>query len=131
MDSNPLMDSNVSNPDRIRNINPINKKYFDATKLDNIYINDEPLRNNTEREIVTVCDDIKNLLIEKNRAYGNSALEPSNVFAKSSALDQISTRIDDKLNRIKKGHEYQGEDTIDDLIGYLVLYKIALRDNWR
>ena len=121
----------VSNPDRVRNINPINKKYFDATKLDNIYINDEPLRNNTEREIVTVCDDIKNLLIEKNRAYGNSALEPSNVFAKSSALDQISTRIDDKLNRVKKGHEYQGEDTIDDLIGYLVLYKIALRDNWR
>jgi len=125
------MDSNVSNPDRIKNINPINKKYFDANKLDNVYINDEPLRNNTEREIVTVCDDIKNLLIEKNRAYGNSALEPSNVFAKSSALDQISTRIDDKLNRVKKGHEYQGEDTIDDLIGYLVLYKIALRDNWR
>jgi hypothetical protein len=125
------MDSNVSNPDRIKNINPINKKYFDANKLDNVYINDEPLRNNTEREIVTVCDDIKNLLIEKNRAYGNSVLEPSNVFAKSSALDQISTRIDDKLNRVKKGHEYQGEDTIDDLIGYLVLYKIALRDNWR
>ena len=38
-------------------------------------------------------------------------------------------RIDDKLNRIKKGAGLVGEDedVIQDLIGYLVLLKIGLK----
>jgi hypothetical protein len=35
------------------------------------------------------------------------------------------SRIDDKLNRLMKGTEYPGDNDIDDLIGYLVLLKIA------
>jgi len=30
-----------------------------------------------------------------------------------------------------KGTDFPGEDTIDDLLGYLVLLKIAKTDNWR
>ena len=88
-------------------------------------------KNQVEREIVTICNELQDLLIEKNRAYGNSALEPNRIFAKSDALEQLRVRIDDKLNRIMKGTDYPGEDTVDDLLGYLVLLKVAQRDKWR
>ena len=41
--------------------------------------------NETEMKISCVCDDIKELLIHKNRKYGDSALKPCRVFSKSSA----------------------------------------------
>lgn len=77
------------------------------------------------KEIWTTCHEIAHMLVKKNIAYGNSALDPINIFSKASALEQLSTRIDDKLNRVKRGSEYPGDDTILDLIGYLVLYRIA------
>jgi len=64
-------------------------------------------------------------LTQKNISYGNSALEPINIFSKASAIDQIDVRIDDKINRIKKGKEYATEDTELDLLGYLILKRIA------
>jgi hypothetical protein len=79
----------------------------------------------TEKEISDVCKDIESLLISKNRAYGDSALEPVRMFSKANAAEQILVRIDDKLSRVSRGHEYVGDDTIDDLIGYLVLLKVA------
>jgi hypothetical protein len=39
--------------------------------------------------------------------------------------EQLHVRIDDKLNRLMKGTDYPGDNDIDDLIGYLVLLKIA------
>jgi hypothetical protein len=88
-------------------------------------------RNNVEREITEVCEQLKELLIGKNRSYGNSALDPVRIFSKSGNSEQLMVRIDDKLSRFARGNEYPGDDTIDDLIGYLVLLKIAQRDNWR
>ena len=58
-------------------------------------------------------------------ASGNSALEPVRVFSKADAREQLHVRIDDKLSRIMKGTSYVGDNDIDDLIGYLVLLKIA------
>ena len=83
----------------------------------------------TQLKIAAVCDDIKELLLYKNNKYGNSALEPSRIFSKSSAVEQLLVRIDDKLNRIQKGAGLIGEDedVIMDLIGYLVLLKIGLK----
>tara|TARA_B100001996_G_scaffold329648_1_gene277445 strand:+ start:3331 stop:3657 length:327 start_codon:yes stop_codon:yes gene_type:complete len=82
----------------------------------------------TQKEIAKICDDIKELLLYKNKQYGDSALNPSRIFSKSSAVEQILVRIDDKLNRIKKGAGLlaNDEDVIQDLIGYLVLLKIGL-----
>lgn len=65
------------------------------------------------------------MLIEKNQAYGNAALDPARIFSKASSQEQLLVRIDDKLSRIQRGHEYPGDDTLDDLIGYLILLKIA------
>ena len=83
----------------------------------------------TQEEISAVCNDIKELLLYKNKQYGDSALNPSRIFSKASAVEQLLVRIDDKLNRIKKGAGLVGEDedVIQDLIGYLVLLKIGLK----
>jgi len=68
---------------------------------------------------------IRELLINKNIKYGNSALEPLGVFSQLSAKEGLLVRIDDKLKRIKNGSlEKDDEDVINDLIGYLVLLKI-------
>lgn len=78
-----------------------------------------------ENKVKKVCNDIANLLIEKNKCYGNSALEPLNCFYKGDATTAIKVRIDDKLSRIMRGSEYQGDDTVTDLLGYLVLLKVS------
>lgn len=78
-----------------------------------------------------ICDSVKELLLEKNRKYGDSALNPARIFSKANAVEQILVRIDDKLNRVKQGAGLlaNDEDVVMDLIGYLVLLKIALKRN--
>lgn len=72
------------------------------------------------------CDSIKEMLIDKNATYGNSALDPIRVFSGADAVEQLKVRIDDKLSRFYRGTNYLGDDDIIDLIGYLVLLKIAM-----
>jgi hypothetical protein len=83
-----------------------------------------------EQKIVSKIKEIEQLLLSKNASYGNSALSPLGVFSALTPVKAICARIDDKLNRIKnKGITDQTEDTITDLIGYLILLKIALEDD--
>ena len=79
----------------------------------------------TQEKISKVCDDVKEMLIEKNRKYGDSALNPIRIFAKSDTVEQLKVRIDDKLNRFKNMQKDDTEDVINDLIGYLILLKVA------
>lgn len=79
----------------------------------------------TQRDIVAVCTYISEMLIAKNNAYGDSALDPVRIFSKTNSIEQILVRIDDKLSRFARGNDYPGDNDIDDLIGYLVLLKIA------
>ena len=83
-------------------------------------------RNDAER-IAEECDALKAMLLEKNRAYGSSALSPVRIFAKSDPVEQIRVRIDDKLSRLMRGSA-AGEDVVLDLLGYLVLLRIATRE---
>ena len=77
-------------------------------------------------DILDECLSIAEMLIEKNRAYGNSALAPVRVFSKASPEEQLLVRIDDKLSRLARGSA-AGEDVVADLIGYLVLLRLARR----
>lgn len=70
-------------------------------------------------------EKIATLLKKKNASYGNSVLDPVRVFSKASPVEQILVRIDDKLSRIKRGNNAFNEDTISDLIGYLVFLVIV------
>jgi hypothetical protein len=82
------------------------------------------------------CDAIKELLRSKNKKYGNSAFNPVRIFSKSSTEEQINVRIDDKLSRISQGYandiktgDATAEDTVMDLIGYLILKRIKMKLN--
>jgi hypothetical protein len=79
-----------------------------------------------EEHILDECLKIATMLIEKNRAYGNSALAPVRIFSRASSEEQLLVRIDDKLSRLARGSA-AGEDVVADLIGYLVLLRIARR----
>jgi len=84
----------------------------------------------TQQEIVEICDGIRDLLLAKNKAYGDSALKPMRVFSRADNVEQIKVRIDDKISRLCRGHALPDESleqTADDLMGYLVLLKIAVR----
>lgn len=76
-------------------------------------------------QIVHTILDIAQILVDKNAAYGNSALDPVRVFSRASTEEQILVRLDDKLSRLQRGSEYPGDDTITDLVGYLVLLLVA------
>ena len=82
-------------------------------------------------KIAQVCDDIKDLLLQKNAKYGDSALNPVRVMSQASPVEQILVRIDDKLSRIKHGNILEDdEDVVSDLIGYFILLKIALSSSY-
>lgn len=78
-----------------------------------------------ERVTSVILNDVKEMLIMKNKKYGNSALEPKRIFSNASAKEQILVRIDDKLSRIANQNIDDDEDAVLDLIGYLVLLKMA------
>ena len=85
-----------------------------------------------QKLIVEECDSIKALLLEKNRAYGNSAVSPKRIFSKASSVEQIKVRIDDKLSRMANDHvssndSINREDVSKDLLGYLILLRVAER----
>lgn len=81
----------------------------------------------TENYIIEEGNKVIELLISKNQAYGDSAINPANIFAKGDAVENLCCRIDDKLMRIKnRGISADTEDTVQDLIGYLILLKVAL-----
>ena len=78
-----------------------------------------------------VIDGVKEFLLEKNKRYGNSALEPLVIFTKhkngNRAKDGILERIDDKLSRIKNADNLRKNDTAD-IIGYLLL--LCANEKW-
>ena len=84
----------------------------------------------TQDKIRKTMKEVLDLLIQKNKQYGDSAMNPTRIFAKGSAEDLIRVRIDDKLNRLLQGDNSieRDEDVILDLIGYLVLLLIAIRE---
>ncbi len=79
-----------------------------------------------EAEVRAELDEITAMLVAKSEAYGDSALNPLRIFSRASTVEQLRVRIDDKLSRIARGND-AGEDVEKDLIGYLVLSRIARR----
>lgn len=77
------------------------------------------------QKISELSEEIKNLLFYKNMKYGNSALNPLNIFNKDNSVNGILMRIDDKLSRIKNEVKISPNDVID-LIGYLYLLLVDM-----
>lgn len=96
-----------------------------ATRINGVDLSPESKRVNFELNVRRITDQIADLLIAKNKAYGDSALNPIRVFSKSDRIEQLNVRIDDKISRIQRGTDFEDEDTERDLIGYLILKLIA------
>ena len=82
------------------------------------------LDKDTQNVFDKTLSSLADLLKYKNTKYGNSVLDPLEIFkGKCKAGD----RIDDKLSRIKTSKELRKND-VSDLIGYLVL--TCVENNW-
>jgi len=95
-----------------------------------------------QKNIRDVLGIIYNKLVDANEKYGNifyyenffykNIVEPDETSiydAHKIATMRIKIALDDKLRRVSIGHEYPGDDTIIDIIGYLFLLKIAFVNN--
>lgn len=118
-------------PDSAFVITPEIEKKLEAFKVVDD-VSKSPTRQNSlgtgelfEESISKVLNNLKQLLLDKNRKYGNSALEPKRIFSKSNAVEQIKVRIDDKLSRLMSGQLDDTEDVEFDLLGYLILLQVA------
>lgn len=67
------------------------------------------------------------LLLQKNARYGDSALAPTEIFARDlTPRQRMAIRMDDKISRLQKGgNNGDNEDARIDLAGYLLLDYIA------
>ena len=83
-----------------------------------------------QKKIKEVGKEVTNFLLKKNKQYGNSVFEPLTIFSKGIPQDSLRVRIDDKLSRLMRGNDSieQDEDIVKDLIGYLILLLIMMRD---
>jgi hypothetical protein len=82
---------------------------------------------NTKDKLIKKCKQVADLLIQKNEAYGDSALNPAGIFSKLKASEALKIRLDDKLKRIQNvGVSDETEDTLMDCAGYMILLMIAL-----
>lgn len=81
----------------------------------------------SQDRIKQTCDAMKDLLLYKNQKYGDSALNPQNMFYKGDATDSILIRLDDKLSRIRNNTEDKPRiNDVCDIIGYCILCLISM-----
>jgi hypothetical protein len=74
--------------------------------------------------ISKICFDIESLLVKKQKAYGKGNLNKFGglgiIIRVSDKLNRITTLLEDK----SKENDESIDDTVNDMIGYLILYKL-------
>lgn len=80
-------------------------------------------------KVKRVLSELGQLLAVKNKAYGNSALQPIHIFFKDDLpVDtMICKRIDEKLTRIQNADTLRKNDVVD-VMGYLTL--LCIQEGW-
>ena len=81
----------------------------------------------TQQKITEITDAMRELLLYKNQKYGDSALQPKQIFYKGDATNSILIRLDDKLGRIMANTaETPRINDVADIIGYCTLLLIGM-----
>lgn len=81
----------------------------------------------TRNKINEIMEAMEDLLLYKNRLYGNSALNPKQIFYKGDAVNSILIRLDDKLGRIMANTDEKPRiNDVADIIGYCTLLLISM-----
>jgi len=78
-----------------------------------------------QEQIKKKCDEIRDLLIEKNKSYGNAVFDKGVLF-NVDPMYAIQARINDKLNRIKNSNTYLSDNDLMDVTGYLILLQVHM-----
>lgn len=87
----------------------------------------ENTMTDTQQKIVEVMEAMKNLLLYKNKKYGDSALNPKKIFYKGDSMNSILIRLDDKLGRVISNMEDKPRvNDVADIIGYSALLLISM-----
>ena len=81
----------------------------------------------TQEKIIEITEAMRDLLLYKNKKYGDSALNPKQIFYKGDAVDSILIRLDDKIGRIMANTENTPRiNDVADIIGYCTLLLIGI-----
>ena len=79
----------------------------------------------TDGNVIVMCDEttkqVRRIPITEITGY---ITNPVRVFSDLDVDERLNVRIDDKLQRLASGREFGQEDTVQDLMGYLVLKRV-------
>ena len=76
-----------------------------------------------QEDIKRKCDEIRDLLLEKNNSYGNSVFDKGVLFD-VDPMYAIQARINDKLNRMKNKNSFLSDNDPMDVTGYFILLQV-------
>ena len=81
----------------------------------------------TQAKIREITDAMKDLLLYKNKKYGDSAINPKKIFYKGDSTNSILIRLDDKIGRVMSNTEEKPRvNDVCDIIGYCTLLLISM-----
>lgn len=85
----------------------------------------------SRNDIRRVFDEVRDMVVAKNKQYGDSVLDPVRIFSKAPIHEQIKVRLDDKLSRLARGDDSMesDDDIFRDIMGYCALAIISIERN--
>jgi hypothetical protein len=79
----------------------------------------------TQDKIQILFSNFKDFLLEKNKRYGDSVINPVKVFSKVEPENKACIRLDEKLQRIMNNDTSElRKNDVADTFGYLALLMI-------
>ena len=83
--------------------------------------------SDTQMKLIDVLDGMKDLLLYKNKKYGDSAINPKKIFYKGDSTNSILIRLDDKIGRVMSNPDDKPRvNDVADIIGYCTLLLVSM-----
>lgn len=81
----------------------------------------------TQQKIKDILSGMTDLLLYKNRKYGDAAINPKKIFYKGDSTNSILIRLDDKIGRVMSNTEEKPRvNDVADIIGYCTLLLVSM-----
>lgn len=82
----------------------------------------------TQQKIKDILSGMTDLLLYKNKKYGDSAINPKKIFYKGDSTNSILIRLDDKIGRVMSNTEEKPRvNDVADIIGYCTLLLVSMK----
>ena len=81
----------------------------------------------TQQKIKDILSGMTDLLLYKNKKYGDSAINPKKIFYKGDSTNSILIRLDDTIGRAMSNTEEKPRvNDVADIIGYCTLLLVSM-----